>query len=114
MIAVAAQELGISREQVRVMPTSTDKVPNTSATAASCGTDLNGAAVKNACEILRGRLAPVALRLVGDEVTSLNAKESQRLLTSSLTAENDLVFADGFVFHRAWPDVKIPFTRVVQ
>ena len=42
------------------MPTSTDKIPNTSATAASAGTDLNGAAVKNACEILRARLAAVA------------------------------------------------------
>src|SRR5205814_4814608 len=58
MIAIAAREFGISRQQVRVMPTSTDKVPNTSATAASCGTDLNGAAVRNACEILRARLAP--------------------------------------------------------
>ena len=58
--AIAARTLGIAPVQVRVMPTSTDKVPNTSATAASCGTDLNGAAVKNACEIIRARLAPVA------------------------------------------------------
>ena len=50
---IAARELGISLDNVRVMPTSTDKVPNTSATAASCGTDLNGMAVKNACEVLR-------------------------------------------------------------
>jgi len=49
------------------MPTSTDKVPNTSATAASSGTDLNGAAVKDACEILRVRLAPVAARLLGEK-----------------------------------------------
>src|SRR5439155_4824250 len=63
MTAIAARELGLSRDHVRVMPTSTDKVPNTSATAASCGTDLNGAAVKNACEILRARLAPVAADL---------------------------------------------------
>ena len=34
---------------VRMMPTRTDKVPNTSATAASAGTDLNGAAVVDAC-----------------------------------------------------------------
>ncbi len=54
--AIAAKELGMKLENVRVMHTSTDKVPNTSATAASSGTDLNGAAVKNACEILR---APV-------------------------------------------------------
>ena len=56
---VAAKELGITLDKVRVMPTSTDKVPNTSATAASTGTDLNGMAVKNACDILRERLLPV-------------------------------------------------------
>ena len=45
---------------VRLAPTRTDKVPNTSATAASSGADLNGGAVKNACEQIRERLAPVA------------------------------------------------------
>ncbi len=55
---IAAKEFGIPVEHVRVMATRTDKVPNTSATAASCGTDLNGAAVKNACDILRERLEP--------------------------------------------------------
>jgi xanthine dehydrogenase large subunit len=57
---IAARELGLSVDRIRVMPTSTDKVPNTSATAASCGTDLNGMAVKNACDVLRSRLAAVA------------------------------------------------------
>src|SRR5207302_5545809 len=41
---IAADTLGVSLDAVRVMPTRTDKVPNTSATAASAGTDLNGAA----------------------------------------------------------------------
>ena len=45
---------------VRVMPTRTDKVPNTSATAASAGTDLNGAAVADACAQIRSRLAAIA------------------------------------------------------
>jgi xanthine dehydrogenase large subunit len=57
---IAAQSLGLPLEAVRVMPTRTDKVPNTSATAASAGTDLNGAAVADACRQLRERLAPVA------------------------------------------------------
>ena len=35
-------------------------MPNTSATAASSGADLNGAAIKNACEQIRERLAQVA------------------------------------------------------
>jgi xanthine dehydrogenase large subunit len=56
MRAVAAHELGVALEHVRVMHTATDKVPNTSATAASSGSDLNGQAVKAACEVLRERL----------------------------------------------------------
>jgi xanthine dehydrogenase large subunit len=59
---IAADALGVSLERVRVMPTRTDKVPNTSATAASAGSDLNGAAVKKACETIHARLAAVAAR----------------------------------------------------
>lgn len=64
MRGVAMRELGISAERVRVMKTRTDKVPNTSATAASSGADLNGAAVRNACETLRSRLAEVAAAML--------------------------------------------------
>jgi xanthine dehydrogenase large subunit len=46
-------------ERVRLAPTRTDKVPNTSATAASSGADLNGAAVKDACEQVMARLSAV-------------------------------------------------------
>jgi xanthine dehydrogenase large subunit len=56
---IAADTLGVAIERVRVMPTRTDKVPNTSATAASSGTDLNGAAVLDACLQLKERLAAV-------------------------------------------------------
>ena len=56
---IAADGLGVALDQVRVMPTRTDKIPNTSATAASAGTDLNGAAVADACRQLRERLAPI-------------------------------------------------------
>ena len=118
---IAAQTLGVKLADIRVMTTSTDKVPNTSATAASAGTDLNGAAVKNACQILRARLAPVALNLVAAEVTRLTsiadgrlpiANISQSLLTSAAT--EDVIFADGFVFHRDQPDVKVSFAEVVK
>ena len=61
---IAADSLGVPLESIRVMPTRTDKVPNTSATAASAGTDLNGAAVVNACEQLLDRLRPVAAALL--------------------------------------------------
>ena len=62
MIQVAATALGVPLSYVRLAPTRTDKVPNTSATAASSGADLNGGAIKNACEQIRERLAEVAAR----------------------------------------------------
>ena len=81
MRAVAAHELGLPVELVRVMTTATDKVPNTSAMAASGGADLNGMAVKAACEELRERLRPVAAKLLQVE------GEAQRV-----------VFSDGKAF----------------
>jgi len=63
--AIAADGLGLPVDAVRLMTTATDKVPNTSATAASSGTDLNGAAVDRACETLRERMRPVAADLLG-------------------------------------------------
>ncbi|MEY4510292.1 MAG: hypothetical protein RLZZ450_2414 [Pseudomonadota bacterium] len=60
MLQVAAHTLGLPLSMLRIMPTRTDKIPNTSATAASSGSDLNGAAVRDACESLRARLCDVA------------------------------------------------------
>ena len=54
---IAAQAFGVALEQVKITATDTAKVPNTSATAASSGTDLNGMAVLNACETIRSRMA---------------------------------------------------------
>ncbi|TDR38724.1 xanthine dehydrogenase molybdenum binding subunit apoprotein [Tahibacter aquaticus] len=65
MLAVASRVLGVDVARIRVMATSTDKVPNTSATAASSGSDLNGQAVKAACETLLARLRPVAASMLG-------------------------------------------------
>ena len=99
--AIAARELGIRPEHVRVMPTSTDKVPNTSATAASCGTDLNGAAVKNACEILHARLVPVAAGLLKEK-------------SGRSAATNKLVFANGLVCDSRRPRTTVNFAEVVR
>ena len=65
MIQVAATALGVPLSYVRLAPTRTDKVPNTSATAASSGADINGGAVKNACDQIRERLARVAAGQLG-------------------------------------------------
>ncbi|WP_420012701.1 xanthine dehydrogenase molybdopterin binding subunit [Tateyamaria sp.] len=54
---VAASRFGVPLEMVKITATDTAKVPNTSATAASSGTDLNGMAVKAACDTIRARMA---------------------------------------------------------
>jgi xanthine dehydrogenase large subunit len=64
MAQVAADGLGIPVSLVRVTGTDTQKVPNASATAASSGADINGAAVNNACDQMRVRLAAVAARML--------------------------------------------------
>ena len=95
MLQVAATALGVPLATVRLAPTRTDKVPNTSATAASSGADLNGGAVKNACEQIRGRLAEVAATRLG-------------------VHPDDVRFADGIVTGLADTDERIPFADLVH
>ena len=95
MLAICAHELGVRTEQIRLMPTATDKVPNTSATAASSGADLNGQAVKQACETIRERLRPIAARLLN-------------------VAPDEVVFADGQAFPAGAPQKTVPFAKVTQ
>ena len=91
---IAGLGLGISTERVRMMPTRTDKIPNTSATAASASTDLNGAAVLDACEQLKRRLAPVAAGLIQCD-------------------EDQIRFGNGTVFSSKCQDSSVSFDRVV-
>jgi xanthine dehydrogenase large subunit len=64
---VAASRFGVDVSTVKITATDTGKVPNTSATAASSGTDLNGMAVQIACDTIRDRIAAcVSEQHVGD------------------------------------------------
>ncbi|PIB24707.1 xanthine dehydrogenase molybdopterin binding subunit [Amylibacter kogurei] len=54
---VAAHEFGLPLDMIKITASDTAKVPNTSATAASSGSDLNGMAVRDACHTLKGRIA---------------------------------------------------------
>ena len=65
MAQVCADGLGIDISYVRVTGTDTQKVPNASATSASSGADINGAAIMNATAQMRARLAPVAANILG-------------------------------------------------
>jgi xanthine dehydrogenase large subunit len=71
MAQVTADGLGIPVSLVRVMGTDTQKVPNASATAASSGADINGAAVNNACDQMRVRLAAVAARMLNCDAAAV-------------------------------------------
>ncbi|CAN0411520.1 unnamed protein product [Pylaiella littoralis] len=60
---VVANEFGIDVEKVHISETATDRVPNSSPTAASMSTDLYGMAALDACEQITERLKPVVAGL---------------------------------------------------
>jgi xanthine dehydrogenase large subunit len=98
MLAVLAHTLGVRTDSIRAMSTATDKVPNTSATAASSGSDLNGQAIKAAAEQIRERLRPIAARLLG-----VGEGEAARI-----------VFEDGFVSHPSSKKKSVRFSEVTN
>ena len=54
---VVAEEFQVDIARIKITATQTGKVPNTSATAASSGSDLNGMAARGAAQTIKGRLA---------------------------------------------------------
>ena len=72
---VAASRFGVPVGTIKITATDTAKVPNTSATAASSGTDLNGMAVQNACDEIRTRIQEhLAERYQTGDVTFTDGK----------------------------------------
>ena len=70
---VVAEQFKVSLDVIKINATRTDKVPNTSPTAASSGTDINGMAVLNACQKLKQRLEDFAKETYGvDEINFHN------------------------------------------
>lgn len=98
---IAAAEFGVGIARVRVNATDTSKVPNTSPTAASSGTDLNGAAVRNAVQALRSRIAAG----VADVFNEQHPGEP--------TSAGDIVFADDMIADGRHPDRRIGFARAM-
>ncbi|MCF6444138.1 xanthine dehydrogenase molybdopterin binding subunit [Nereida sp. MMG025] len=89
---VAASRFGVDVGAVKITATDTAKVPNTSATAASSGSDLNGMAVKAACDIIRGRI-------------------TDHLATVHQCSPQDVHFADG---HVSLPHHRITFAEAAK
>ena len=68
---VAARRFGLGLDAIKITATDTGKVPNTSATAASSGSDLNGMAVKIACDTIRERMAAHLAAAAGIDATDV-------------------------------------------
>ena len=132
---IVTSELGLPRDAARVMPTRTDKNANTSPTAASSGTDLNGAAALLAVRKIKKRLSELALRLLdvpkekwASKTAGLGTQEEIVLNTPNLDVNDpnegsdwqsgkatyfDIQFEDGWVFHPEHLDKKIEFKYLV-
>ena len=113
ILQIAADSLGVPASRVRVMSTRTDKVPNTSATAASSGSDLNGAAVQDACLQIKARLAAVAAAVFDCESAEVQFDDgiaSARgtsiefgALCETAYKQRVPLFAEGFLSHAGYP-----------
>jgi len=99
MLGIACNELGIPAEDVKIHPTNTSIIPNTSATAASSGSDLNGMAVRNAIQTIKDRLLPGIIK-------ELSLPETITL--------NDLVFDSGHISLKNIPENRISFRKIIS
>lgn len=136
---LVAREFGLERQNVRIMPTATDKNGNTSPTAASSGTDLNGAAALLAVRKIKERLSELALRLfqlpeakwakntagLGTEPEirlnpepfygrDLNNPNQDTTAIDGVYEFKGVAFEGGQVFLKSRPESKISFDAVVN
>jgi xanthine dehydrogenase large subunit len=100
ILQIASLESGLPIDDIKVNATNTSKVPNTSPTAASASTDLNGMAVRNAIHKLCERLRPLASAMLSVPEKDVSLAE--------------VVFADGAVYAAEAPESKISFSNLVQ
>jgi xanthine dehydrogenase large subunit len=132
---LVTSELGLPRSAARLMPTRTDKNANTSPTAASSGTDINGAAALLATRKIKKRLSELALKLLDIPKEKWASKtaglgtQAEIELEDPFLNENDpnqgadwvsgkasyfeIQFEDGWVFHPKHRDKKIEFKYLV-
>lgn len=98
---LVADEFSIDPDWVITMPTSTEKNNNTSATAASSATDLNGSAAVNACQKIKQTLAECAANYFASKETGIGAYPEQ------------IVFQNGFVYDKRRPHNSVSFRELV-
>jgi len=93
---IVAQELQVDLQQIHISATRTDKVPNTSPTAASSGTDLNGQAARDAAQKIKRRL-------------------EKFLIESESALESSIVFEDGkILFENSKGSQVLNFVELIE
>ncbi len=97
---LVADEFGLDPSHVVLMPTSTEKNNNTSPTAASASTDLNGAAALRACRAIKRRLRRFAATRLADVQAGITPSSSH------------IKFAGERVFDSRRPDVQFTFSQL--
>jgi xanthine dehydrogenase large subunit len=132
---MVVKEFGLPRTAARVMPTRTDKNANTSPTAASSGTDINGAAALLASRKIKKRLSELAFKLLdipkekwASKTAGLGTQAEVELDDPHLNENDpnagtewntgiatyfDIQFEDGWVFHPKHLDKKIEFKYLI-
>jgi xanthine dehydrogenase large subunit len=133
---LVSEEFGIRRHDVRVMATQTDKNPNTSPTAASSGTDINGAAAVLAARKIKERLSFVAAQILklpesrwakhtaglGTEleietpspVSHPHDPNADAEWKTGIATYYGIAFKNGYVFDERNPAEKVSFEAVVN
>lgn len=133
---IVCEELGLPRESVRMMPTATDKNANTSPTAASSGTDLNGSAALLATRKIKERLSIVAAKILQlpedrwakntaglgteDEIPTSDVyadpedPNADSKWETGIATYHGIRFEDEHVYHVDNPDKKIAFYELVN
>jgi xanthine dehydrogenase large subunit len=88
---VVAEEFGIDLDHVKITATTTAKVPNTSATAASSGSDLNGMAARIAAATIKGRLVDFAAETFSVPAEQIAFRDNQVFVGNQSIKFADLV-----------------------
>lgn len=113
-----ADVLGINPNLIKVLATATDKSANTSPTAASSGTDLNGTAAVIAANKIKAQLSELFKQLIDrpkDEWPQNTAPvASAPEIEVGEKLDESIAFRDNRVFYRDFPDKSMPFMELVD
>lgn len=102
MQKITSREFGIDIDKIRVNATNTAKVPNTSATAASTGSDINGMAVKDAIDKIKVNINSVVAEFFNSENND------------NKTKTENLIYSDNFITDKENPQRKIEFEKAAN